>query len=209
MRSAGGHFRHPTIVAYVAMTLLAAGLFACSGDGDPVVLPSSDIAPASESASEFAPRSDDPFDVVMSVLRSPRCSNCHPTDDRPRQTDLQTVHGLGVVRDATVQTCSSCHHDVNNEYSRVPGAPHWELAPASMGWIGLSDVELAEVLLDPAMNGDRSHEELIEHMTDDALVLWAWDPGEGREPPPVPHDEFVAALNAWFDAGAPIPTEGD
>ncbi len=202
---AAGLGRVATFLLPVGVALLAAlAMAACSDDAEPVVLP-----PAGESAAgETAPTSDEPFDVVMNVLSSPRCTNCHPVDDRPRQTDRQTVHAFGVVRDATVQSCSSCHHEENNEYSNVPGAPHWGLAPRSMGWLGLSHAELAEVLLDPATNGGRSHDELLEHMSEDALVRWAWQPGGDRETPPVTHEEFVEALRAWFDAGAPIPTEG-
>ncbi|MEM7115065.1 MAG: hypothetical protein AAF614_21685 [Chloroflexota bacterium] len=153
-----------------------------------------------------------PYDIVMSVITSPRCMNCHPSDDRPRQRDEQVVHILNVERgednhNGPVQTCETCHHEENNEYSNAPGAPHWGLAPKSMGWLGKSNAEIAQTLLDPTLNGGRSHEDLLHHMSEDALVLWAWEPGEGRMPPPVPHDEFVAALEAWLAAGAPIPSE--
>ena len=76
-----------------------------------------------------------------------------------------------------------------------------------MGWLGLSDAEIAATLIDPAKNGERSFDDLLHHMSEDALVLWAWEPGEGRTPPPVPHDEFVEALEAWLTVGAPIPSE--
>lgn len=152
------------------------------------------------------------FDVVMSVITHQRCMNCHPTDDRPRQRDEQILHLFNVTRGednhgGPVQTCETCHHEENNPYSLVPGAPHWGLAPKSMGWLGLSEAEIAQTLLDPTKNGDRSFDDLLHHMSEDPLVLWAWDPGAGRTPPPIPHDEFVNALEAWLDAGAPIPAE--
>ena len=152
------------------------------------------------------------YETVMTVLTSPRCSNCHPTDHRPRQRDEQIEHLFNVQRGednhgGPVQTCATCHHEENNPYSNVPGAPHWGLAPHTMGWHGLSHAEIAQALIDPAMNGERSFEDLIHHMSEDALVLWAWDPGEGRTPPPVPHDQFVEALDIWLAAGAPIPAE--
>ncbi|MEM7133634.1 MAG: hypothetical protein AAF702_45490 [Chloroflexota bacterium] len=152
------------------------------------------------------------FDTVMSVLTSPRCSNCHPTGDRPRQRDEQIFHILNVTRGednhgGPVQTCETCHHEENNPYSLVPGAPHWGLAPKSMGWFGLTHAEIAQSLLDPEKNGGRSHEDLLHHMSNDALVLWAWDPGADRTTPPVSHEEFVQALEEWLDAGAPIPGE--
>ena len=76
-----------------------------------------------------------------------------------------------------------------------------------MGWLGLSHAEIAKTLIDPAKNGNRSFDDLIKHMNEDALVLWGWEPGSGRTPIPVPHDEFVQALQTWLDAGAPIPGE--
>ena len=152
------------------------------------------------------------FDIVMSVITHPRCINCHTTDEHPRQTDEQIIHLFNVTRGkdnrgGPVQTCETCHHEENNPYSLVPGASHWGLAPKSMGWLGLSEAEIAQALLDPTKNGNRSFDDLLHHMEEDALVLWAWEPGAGRTTPPVPHDEFVKALDAWLDAGAPIPSE--
>jgi hypothetical protein len=71
---------------------------------------------------------------------------------------------------------------------------------------GVSKREMARMLLDP----ERAHmdrDALIEHVSADALVLWGWDPGPGREPAPVAHAEFVEAFTTWIDAGAPIPDE--
>jgi len=160
-------------------------------------------------------RQSDPvaaFETVMTVLTHPRCINCHPGADRPRQRDDQIPHILNVTRGednhgGPVQTCETCHHEENNPYSGVPGAPHWGLAPKTMGWFGLTHAEIAQRLLDLEMNGGRSHEELIRHVSEDALVLWAWEPGGDRTPVPVPHEEFVQALETWLDAGAPIPGE--
>ncbi|WP_420628933.1 hypothetical protein [Candidatus Leptofilum sp.] len=154
----------------------------------------------------------EPFDIVMSVLTSPRCSNCHPTADQPLQRDEQIPHLFNVTRGeenhaGPVQTCDTCHHEENNLYSNVPGAPHWGLAPQSMGWHGLTDAEVVAALLDPAKNGGRTHEDLLHHMSEDPLVLWAWEPGNGRTPPPVSHEQFIQSLEAWLAAGALIPTE--
>ena len=43
-----------------------------------------------------------------------------------------------------------------------------------MGWEGLDDKELAEMLIDKERNGGRSFEDLIHHMDQDHLILWAW-----------------------------------
>ena len=73
--------------------------------------------------------------------------------------------------------CNTCHQSENNDFSGVPGAPEWSLAPHSMRWEGLSRVEIAQSMLDPARNGGRSHEDVMHHLTEHELVLWAWTPG--------------------------------
>jgi hypothetical protein len=153
-----------------------------------------------------------PFQTILKVLKSPRCMNCHPSDDQPRQGDDRHIHQLNVVRGVDnhggpVQTCNTCHHVDNNIYTNVPGAPHWGLAPKSMGWQGLTDAELGRAILDKAKNGNRSPEEIVAHMSGDALVLWAWNPGEGRSVPPVPLNDFKKALNDWLADGTPVPEE--
>jgi len=199
----------------LGMILLAAcNTIALPSEMIPETIPGEIQTVARSKADVASPSSQEveAYDTVMSVLTHPRCSNCHPTDDRPRQRDDQRIHFLNVTRGESnhggpVQTCETCHHEENNPYSQVPGAPHWGLAPKSMGWIGLSHAEIAETLLDPAKNGNRTAEDLMEHMRKDALVLWGWEPGGDREPVPVPHDEFLEALEIWLDAGAPIPGE--
>jgi hypothetical protein len=46
---------------------------------------------------------------------------------------------------------------------------------------------------------------LLEHVDHDALVLWGWNPGQGRAPVPIAHADFVAAFKRWVDTGAPCP----
>ena len=46
---------------------------------------------------------------------------------------------------------------------------------------------------------------MLEHVTNDKLVAWGWEPGVGRAPVDVPHAEFVAAFRTWMDAGAHCP----
>jgi len=93
---------------------------------------------------ESTPASE-PFDVMMQVLTHKRCVNCHPSVDRPRQGEDCYIHNFNIQRGedghgmVSVQ-CSTCHHDENNDYSGVPGAPHWHLAPKSMAWEGLNRI---------------------------------------------------------------------
>jgi len=163
------------------------------------------------------PPADDatPFDVMMSVVTHKRCMNCHPSGDRPRQGEDSHLHNFNVQRGPDNHgvkglQCATCHQKENNEYSGVPGAPHWGLAPLSMAWEGLSRTEIARSFLSRENNGGKSLEETVKHMTEDELVLWAFTPGvddEGnmREVPPASEAAFVAAVKAWAAAGAVVP----
>lgn len=148
------------------------------------------------------------FDPLYEVLTHPRCLNCHTVTNFPRQGDDRIRHAQLVVRGednhgAPTLQCSACHQDQNVMDGAVPGAPHWGLAPLSMGWEGLSPSELCIALKDTEKNGDRSLDDLFLHMTEDALVLWGWTPGGNRTTPPLSQADFAEALKAWVDAGGP------
>jgi hypothetical protein len=70
---------------------------------------------------------------------------------------------------------------------------------------GKSPAELARLLTDPKQNGGKSLDELLHHVTEDKLVLWGWNPGEGRTKPPLSHEEFASRMREWIEAGAPAP----
>lgn len=162
-------------------------------------------------------KSHDAYNKMMDVLTHQRCMNCHPNDNIPKQGNDRHPHYFGIARGENnkgfqATNCNTCHNSENNKYSGVPGAPHWSLAPASMGWEGLSRAQIAERLLDKSANGNRSHKELIKHMTEDDLVLWAWQPGVDangvqRSIPPVSKEDFKEAVKNWFANGAVIPTK--
>ena len=168
-------------------------------------------------SSEAMARSEENFGKMMAVLTHKRCMNCHPSDHTPKQGEDSHPHFFGVKRGAAnlgfpATKCNTCHQDENNEFSGVPGAPKWSLAPKTMNWEGLSRTEIATSILDKKRNGGKNHHEILEHLTQDPLVLWAWNPGidtEGtpRETPPVPVDEYITAVKEWFEAGAIIPNE--
>ncbi len=159
--------------------------------------------------------SEENFNKMMAVLTHQRCMNCHPSDNIPKQGEDSHPHYFGMARGAgnlgfEATNCNTCHQDENNDFSGVPGAPEWSLAPHSMRWEGLSPSEIAESMLDKKRNGGRTHHEVMEHLTEHALVLWAWEPGidaagNPREKPPVPVDEYIKAVKEWFEAGAVIP----
>jgi len=174
------------------VALLIVGLLALAGDGIK--------SPPAETSSTFDP--------VASVLMHPRCINCHQ-DQSPRQGDARTVHLPLVVRGkdghgAPTQQCQTCHQTTNTADGFVPGVADWRLAPLSMLWEGRSAQQICEQMKDPARNGGRrTAEQIIEHMKTDPLVLYAWAPGTGRSLPPLSHDKFVEALEAWVKAGMP------
>jgi hypothetical protein len=153
------------------------------------------------------------FTAFVPVLRHPRCMNCHSTGDFPRQGDDGHPHSMNVRRGAaghgvTAEKCSTCHQDHNLDGAHLPpGAPSWGLPPPStpMIWQGLTDGQICRSIKDPKRNRNRNLEQLVEHLTEDQLVMWAWRPGEGRAPVPMPHDEFSAKVKQWQAAGAPCP----
>ena len=145
------------------------------------------------------------------VLTSPRCINCHPADDTPRQGDDHLIHDPPVARgpaDLGVPglECTSCHQDKSSELARVPGAPSWHLAPKQMAWLGKSVPDICEQLKDPARNGGRSLAQVTDHSAHDALVAWGWHPGADRKPAPGDQARFGALIAAWAATGAECPT---
>lgn len=154
------------------------------------------------------------FEVVIPVLRHPRCMNCHSSGDFPRQGDDGHRHTMNVRRGLYGEgvgglKCSTCHQDHNLAGEHMPpGAPGWHLPSARepMIWEGLSDRQLCELFKDPASNGHRSVDEIVQHMKT-PLVLWGWHPGEGRTPIPISESEFLAKINEWASKGAACPGE--
>src|SRR6202022_3584549 len=75
------------------------------------------------------------FTELGKVLTHPRCVNCHPAGDRPRQGDERRLHQPPVARGldghgTDTMRCSICHQKANFEPGRVPGHPEWHIAPA-------------------------------------------------------------------------------
>jgi len=156
------------------------------------------------------PASSKAFEPVAQVLLSPRCRNCHPAGDAPLQTDASRPHTMNVRRqiEGLGANCKTCHNAANGAMAhQPPGSPHWAMPPAAtpMVFEGKSPSELCRDLKDLAKNGKRSLEDLVHHVSSDALVLWAWKPGPGRNPPPLSHEEFSAAFKKWADQGGPCP----
>jgi hypothetical protein len=152
------------------------------------------------------------FEAMIPVLHHPRCMNCHSTGDFPRQGDDSHQHTMNVRRGLEGQgvaglKCSTCHqdHNLTGEHT-PPGAPDWHLPSSKtpMIWEGMSDRQLCEIFKNPALNGHRTIDEIVQHMST-PLVLWGWHPGEGRTPISMPENEFLAKVKEWAARGAACP----
>lgn len=163
-----------------------------------------------QSIGDEAARSRALFIEMARVFRHPRCSNCHPVDDTPRQGLSGALHEPPVFRGPDdhglpAARCSTCHQDHNVPGARIPGAPHWGLAPRSMGWIGLPVAAICAQLKDPQRNGGRSLDAIHEHVAEDPLVAWGWSPGPHRQAAPGSQQTFADLTRAWIDSGAHCP----
>jgi hypothetical protein len=133
------------------------------------------------------------FTELGKVLSHPRCVNCHPAGDRPRQGEAGRPHQPPVERGA------------DGHGSPAMRCSIWHLAPREMAWEGKTLADICAQLKDPARNGGRSVDELIHHVRDDTLVGWAWAPGFGRQPAPGTQTQAGALVEAWVRTGAICP----
>ncbi len=167
------------------------------------------------------------FAAAYQVFMHPRCVNCHPAGNAPlRGEDSRPHAGLRLSRGADGQgvftlKCTNCHQAQNQPGLHMPpGAPNilkdgsldpinprWHLPSLKTPMIfqGRSQAKLCRQLLNPTENGGLSGEKLIHHVANDPLVLWAWNPGEGRSTPPLTHEDFVASVKRWLDNGGACP----
>src|SRR5208282_4014876 len=153
------------------------------------------------------------FLAAAPVFFHPRCMNCHPSGDRPLQGDDSHPHTQNVQRGALGNgkygmKCSACHQQENTPGPHMPpGAVIWRLPPPKMPMVfeGKTPRELCEQLEDPARNGGKTLQQIIEHVTSDKLVGWGWNPGEGRAAPPLSRAEFARNIREWVGKGAACP----
>ena len=149
------------------------------------------------------------FKEAYKVLMHPRCMNCHPAGGAPLQGDASHPHiqnvkagpeGKGVF----ALKCTNCHQEHNLPGENMPpGNPNWHLPKKDMPLVfqGKSPREMADQLKDPKRNGGKTLEQLVEHVTNDKLVLWGWEPGDGRTKPPLSHEEFAKKFREWVENG--------
>src|SRR5204862_4430669 len=166
-------FNALVVVAALLMSLLTA--YAVSqGQADRLAPPESFAA-----IGDTAQRSVALFAELGKVLTHPRCVNCHPAGDRPRQGELGQLHQPPVERGADghglpAMRCSICHQQANFDPARVPGHPEWHLAPHDMAWEGKTLAEICAQIKDPNRNGGRSLQELVHYLGRATLGRLAW-----------------------------------
>ena len=201
--------RSQIVISVVA--LISVLTIVCTADAASDAVSSGLAAPESfSSIAETDKRSAALFTELGKVLTNPRCVNCHPAGDRPRQGDSRRLHQPPVERGADglgleSMRCNMCHQSANFDPGRMPGHPEWHLAPREMAWEGKTLSEICLQIKDPKRNGGRSLEQLVHHIGSDTLVGWAWAPGSGRRPAPGTQKEAGALVEAWVKTGAVCP----
>jgi len=152
---------------------------------------------------------------IHRVLTHPRCLNCHPKGDSPKQGINRQIHLPPITRGpkdhgpAGIQ-CAACHQTTNYRVAGVPGAPGWHLAPRAQAWEDKTPGELCRSIKNRRTNGNKSLAEIVKHLTEDELVAWGWAPGKDnagneREPVPIAKPEFNRIVHAWAKMGAVCP----
>jgi hypothetical protein len=198
--------RVKVLVAVVTLPLSMLSAYAIfDGPSDSLATPESFAA-----ITDTATRSAALFTELGKVLTNPRCVNCHPAGDRPRQGELGRLHQPPVERGADgfglpAMRCPICHQQANFDPGRVPGNPHWHLAPREMAWEGKTLGQICAQIKDPERNGGRSLEGIAHHIGTDSLVGWAWAPGFDRRSAPGTQQEAGALVEAWAQTGAACP----
>jgi hypothetical protein len=204
--------RQPSRIRYlVLLTVAAATVVALAYPSPGPVSGASPITVTTNAQDEATSRAA--FKEAYKVLMHPRCMNCHPVGDVPLQGDDSRLHTFNVQRGKEGKgkfalKCANCHQDQNLPGENMPpGNPNWHLPPPEMPMVfqGKSPRELAEQLKDPKRNGGKTLEQIFHHIAEDKLVLWGWEPGDGRTKPPLTHAEFVQKMREWIDKGAAIP----
>jgi len=170
------------------------------------------------------------FMEAFKVFSHPRCVNCHPAGDAPLQGEDSRPHtSLRLRRGSDGQgvfaiKCGNCHQAQNQPGLHMPpgapyplkdgaedqahrGEPRWHLPPAATPMVFEKRMpgQLCRQLLDKTKNGGLTPEQLVHHVNTDPLVLWGWNPGEGRNAPPISHAEFVHKVQEWIDKGRACP----
>ena len=193
-----GHTKALSLLIVAAgLVIVLAGLFSCLN--------------RTTAGNQDAEGAKKAFAEAAEVLFHPRCLNCHPSGDAPLIRDDSQPHMFNVKRGpggkgAGAMNCTLCHGEANKP-GGAPGVAGWHMPPENMPMVfqGRTPGELCRQLKDPKQNGGRTGEQIIDHIDKDPLVLWGWNPGEGRTTPKMSHKEFAAKMHEWVAKGAACP----
>lgn len=147
---------------------------------------------------------------IYSVVTHPRCMNCHPDGDAPKQGDDSHLHRFKITRFSPLEGvhCTSCHAPSGVYDGQVPfppADPVWSMPPRAMAFENRTSGALCKQLQDPAVNGGRGLSDTLHHIESDHLLITSWH--SGREAPPITHAELVQRVKVWGEAGGPCPPE--
>ena len=153
--------------------------------------------PSSKSIADESARSIALFEEAGKVILHPRCVNCHPAGDRPLQGMAMRPHEPPVS--ARRGGFRHGRHDLQHlprrrrtlrsprqadDIKSIPGNPNWHLAPIEMAWEGKSLGEICEQIKDPARNGGKDLDAIVEHMAHDDSSAGAGIPAKAASPRP-------------------------
>ena len=194
----------PPIVTTSAF-LLASSLAAHAAAGNSLAAPE-DFA----SISNVAERSAALFTELGKVLTSPRCLNCHPAGDRPRQGDGGRLHQPPVFRGAdgfgvASMRCGSCHGAPISRRGACPAIRHG--TSRRRNELGRQDARR------DLPSGQRSRTQwrafarrpCRAYRQRHAGRLGLGSPAYGRTPAPGTQKEAGRLVEAWIETGAACP----
>ena len=156
------------------------------------------------------------FEEAGKVIQHPRCVNCHPAgDSTSARHDDAPASAAGVRGDSDIgvpgMMCGTCHGAANVDVvgqsetlKSIPGHPEWHLAPIEMAWEGKPLGAICEQIKDPARNGGKTLDQIVEHMAEDSLVGWGWNPGAVASRF-LAQEIFGELIRRWAADGAACP----
>jgi len=202
-----------TVTVSLAISIAAYLWFTQEGAANRVTFIVPDVRVAFAQTTGESAASVKAFLKAYPVFMDPRCVNCHPNGDHPLQGNDSRPHAMNIKRGPegvgkNGLWCVTCHQSEGLPGPHMPpSAPGWELPPQDTPMVFESESprRLCEHLKDPEQNGGRSPEEVVDHVEEAPLVLWGWNPGEGRTPVPMPHQVFVKTMREWAQKGAACP----
>jgi hypothetical protein len=155
---------------------------------------------------------------VAGVFHHPRCANCHVEGAIPKQGEMRAEHAPDRrnIAPRRGDDCTRCHSlnppttGYDAPVAPVIGAPQpWNMPPASMSFedsMRMGGLKLPGDICRMIKQNAGSAEAVVEHVTNDDLVVWSFSPTNGLLPAhPQGHAFFVDKLEQWAQQGGDCP----